>query len=230
VIPHYLEVGGRTRQLMAVRARPANAPWVVGLVVAAAVVAAILEGRGGAQDGMLGVVMALVLLCGAAYFLQRIFRSRITAGFDTDGIFSPAGGWVLWRQVRRIEVRRMGNLVTGRRAVIWVAYQPFVDDLLVAGLTGDDLVVPAPTSGERGEAAGPAVGAGEPPGPRSEPPPDRRSEPPPGPRSEDPPADDGVRWLRINPLLSEERTLDLCLAMERQWAAVRGPRTPPPGE
>jgi hypothetical protein len=186
----------------------------------------MVEGRGGAEDGIGGIAMALAVLFLAAIFLNRLFHSRITAGFDGDGIYSPSAGWVPWSSVRQIEVRRVGNVVTGRRAVIWVAYQPGADDLLEAAFSGDDDFERA-TAGEQ-----PADPAGVEPDPAGVEP-DTADERP-DPAAGDP-ALDGLRWLRISPSLNEGRTVELSEALERQWAAAGAPpatpgspATPPP--
>ncbi len=217
------------------------------LAVVALAAVLILDGQGGADDGIGGIAMALAVLFLAALFLNRLFRKRITAGFDEDGVYSPTQGWVPWSHVRRLEVRRMGNVVTGRRTVIWLAYQPSADDLLEAAFSGDDDFELAAAGGD---GAAPAAGdsltavadgapgdhhpSGSPPS--GSPP---SGSPPSGSPAGDDPASAGpaMRWMRITPSLNEARTLRLSELMERHWSAHRrppplqpAPRTPPPAD
>lgn len=77
---------------------------------------------GAAGDGTAGALVALIALCVGAVFIQRLFKRPVAAGFNPDGIYSPTQGWIEWGRVRRIEVRRRGNALTGRRTVVWVAF------------------------------------------------------------------------------------------------------------
>lgn len=117
-----VEVCGEKRRLQSVPRRSGLGGWLA-LVVAASLFAVIFTGHGGAQDGAGGLAAALVLLFGGAVVLQRFFRSRMLVGFDREGLYSPAHGWISWTQVTRLEVRRRGNVVTGRRTVIWLGYR-----------------------------------------------------------------------------------------------------------
>jgi hypothetical protein len=125
-------VDGRLRRLVVFHRR-STASWggVIALVaLGTAIIAGSIRGWsaiahfGGSSDGTAGALVALALLCGVAVFIQRTFKRPISVGFNPEGIYAPAHGWIAWRQVRRIEVRRRGNILTGARTVVWVAFVP----------------------------------------------------------------------------------------------------------
>ena len=119
-------VEGRLRPLLVVR-RPSRLLRWAGVVVASALVVAIAAGRGGSEDGTAGAFIAMAVLLGGAIAIQRIAKPPTLIGFDPEGVYSPRRGWIEWVRVRRIEVRGTGNWLTGRRTVVWLAYQPDED-------------------------------------------------------------------------------------------------------
>lgn len=115
-------VDGRIRRLVVVH-RASRLVWGVTLVIAGGLAVTVGLGWGGSLDGTAGTLIALVVLCGGAFLIQRVSKRRVLVGFNPDGLYAPAHGWIGWDRVRRIEVRRTGNVVTGRRTVMWVAFQ-----------------------------------------------------------------------------------------------------------
>ena len=104
--------------------RPLGNSVVVLAGLAVLLAAVVAEGRGGGQDGALGIGIALVVLIGGAVCIQRLGRVRVLIGFNPDGLWAPSCGWLAWGRVRHIEVRQTSNPLTGRHHTLWVRYQP----------------------------------------------------------------------------------------------------------
>ncbi|HWG74862.1 MAG TPA: hypothetical protein VG184_12490 [Acidimicrobiales bacterium] len=186
-------VEGRLRPLLVVR-RPSRLLRFVAPVVVVALVLAIAAGRGGSEDGTAGALIAMVLLIGGAVGIQRLAKAPILAGFDAEGLYSRARGWIGWAQVYRIEVRATGNRLTGRRTVVWLAYReagpadPGDGGVQAAGVRGE---AAAGVGGEAASGGGEAAsGDGE------------------------------AAWLAVNPGWPRPRTLALASDMERHWRAA----------
>ncbi|MGH9076598.1 MAG: hypothetical protein ACRDY0_03965 [Acidimicrobiales bacterium] len=116
-------VDGRLRRMVVV---PRPSRLTRALIVAAGLGLAVLvaAGRGGSADGSLGTILALAVLVGGAIVIQSVSKRRPLVGFNPEGLYTPAGGWIGWERVRRIEVRRSGNVITGWRNALWVAFAP----------------------------------------------------------------------------------------------------------
>jgi hypothetical protein len=118
-----IRTGDEVRRLAVIR-RPLGNSVVALAGLAVLVVAVVAQGRGGGQDGALGIGIALVVLIVGTVCIQRLGRVRVLIGFNPDGLWAPAAGWVEWGQVRHIEVRQTSNPITGRRHTLWVRYEP----------------------------------------------------------------------------------------------------------
>lgn len=111
---------GEVRRVGVVRRRLSLA-WIAPGVVLLIGVAVLLSGHGG-FDGAFGIVIAIAVLVAAAIGIQRLTSPRVAFGFNPDGIYERAEGWIPWIEVRRIEVRRH-RAVLGAQTVVWLAYQ-----------------------------------------------------------------------------------------------------------
>ena len=121
-----MRTGDEVRRLAIVKRPVRGGLLLLGAVAALAVIVA--AGRGGGEDGALGVAMALAVLVGGAVFIQRVSQSRLLFGFNPDGFWTPSAGWLGWNRIRHIEVRRTQSLVAGRRLTLWVRYLVEGDD------------------------------------------------------------------------------------------------------
>lgn len=110
---------------MAVLRRPVGYVLLIVVVGVLALGVVLAAGRGGGQDGALGAMIALVVLVVGTVLIQRLSAGRrLLLGFNPDGIWYPAEGWVEWPQVRHLEVRQTATLISGKRNTIWVGFQP----------------------------------------------------------------------------------------------------------
>jgi hypothetical protein len=117
-----VNAGGEVRRLGVVR-QPPRLVWLLAIALLAAGVVLLLSGHGG-FDGAFGVLIAFLVLVGAAVFIQRISKPPAAFGFNPDGVYARQQGWIPWARVRRIEVRRRRAPLGGWRTTLWVGFEP----------------------------------------------------------------------------------------------------------
>lgn len=112
-------IGDESRR-MAVIPKPPNGLWafIIPPLILAGVV--LLRGHGG-FDGAFGLVVALVVLLLGTVVLQAIISPKVPFAFDPEGIYDSEQGWIPWKAVTEIQVRRYRG--GGGEAAVWIAFE-----------------------------------------------------------------------------------------------------------
>jgi hypothetical protein len=130
VVLQEVNVGGEVRRMGVVR-QPPRLVWIVAVALLVVGVVLLLSGHGG-FDGAFGVLIAFLVLVGAAAVIQRLSKPAVAFGYNPDGVYAGRQGWIPWVQVRRIEVRRRRAPLGGWRTTLWVGFEPHDEDTTVA--------------------------------------------------------------------------------------------------